>query len=139
MTYTAGTALPGGDFDVADIPLVSPADGASVTLPASFCWTPRNVPSDNYALVVYYPDNDETAMTSYLGHVSCVTLTGLPPSWPSGATYLWWVEAYQGDDPDATPYNDGVSYGDREATINFTASASGFDGHALRYRDAGGR
>lgn len=122
---------------MADIPLVSPADGASVTLPANFCWTPRNVPSDNYALVAYYPDNDETATTGYLGHVSCITLTGLLPSWPSGATYLWWVEAYQGDDSDVTPYNYGISYEDREATINFSASASGSEGSSLRYRGPG--
>ena len=31
--YQTGTALPGGDFDVADILLNAPADGATVTLP----------------------------------------------------------------------------------------------------------
>ena len=129
--YTAGGAAPGGDFDVADIALTSPSNGAIVTLPAQFCWTPRNVPSDNYVLVFYYANTGETATTNYLGNISCVNLTGLPPSWPSGATYMWWVRAYQGDDPDTTPYNYGDSYGDRLAQINFAASASGSEGESL--------
>jgi len=131
VSYTAGATVPGGDFDVDDISLVSPADGASVTLPAQFCWTPRNVPSDNYVLGFYYAGTDETATTSYLGNIPCVNLTGLPPSWPSGATYTWWVRAYQGDDPGTTLYNYGDSYGDRLVDINFTASASGVEGASL--------
>jgi hypothetical protein len=125
VVYTAGTAAAGGDFDVADIPLVSPANGASVTLPATFCWTLRSVTSDNYRLMFYYPAADEVATTGYLGYESCVNVTGLPPGWPSGATYQWWVRVYQGTNPDATPYNYGDSYGDREVRISFTASADG--------------
>ncbi|MCZ7574500.1 MAG: IPT/TIG domain-containing protein [Ardenticatenaceae bacterium] len=122
-SYAAGATVPGGDFDVADVPLASPADGASVTLPAQFCWTRRSVTSDNYRLIVYDPASDKTASTSYLGYVSCVNVTGLPSGWPSGATYQWWVGVYQGPDPDATPYNYGISYGDREVRINFSAAA----------------
>jgi hypothetical protein len=126
--YTAGTTLAGGDFDVADIPLVSPADGASVTLPATFCWTPRSVTSDNYSLMFYYPATDEVAATDYLGYVSCVTVTGLPSGWPSGATYQWWVRVYQGSNPDATPYNYGDSYGDRGVRVSFAAFVGGPEG-----------
>lgn len=117
-TYTAGAAVRGGDFDVADIPLVSPADEAAVTLPAQFCWTPRGVAGDNYRLALYNWLTDETATTAYLGNVACVNLTGIPAGWPSGETYTWWVEVAQGADPGATPYNSGASQGDRLVTIN---------------------
>lgn len=83
-------------------------------------------------LVLYYSAADEIAWTDYLGNVSCVTLTGLPTSWPSGAAYQWWLRAYQDDDPDATPYNFGSSCGDREMTIWFTAEAINTDGTTLR-------
>jgi hypothetical protein len=138
-TYTTGTAMPGGDFDVADIPLVSPTNGASVTLPAAFCWTPRSVLSDNYRLLLYYPDADQTAATDYLGYVPCVNVTGLPSGWPSGTTYVWWVQAYQGDDPDSTPYNFGDSYGDREVIISFTDANSESKDGALRLLAPGGK
>lgn len=123
-SYTAGAAAWGGDFDVADIPLVSPADAAAVTLPAQFCWTRRGVPGDNYRLALYNWLTDETARTAYLGDVACATLTGLPAGWPSGETYTWWVEVGQGAQPGATPYNYGASQSERLVTINHTAAAA---------------
>ena len=123
--YIAGQSVAGGDFDVADIPLVSPADGASVTLPSTFCWASRGIAGDNYRLVLWYPDEDDTVATAYLGDTSCVVLTELPSGWPSGASYRWWVRVYRGSNPQAAPYNVGVSYGDRAATISFSASARG--------------
>jgi len=120
-TYAASATMAGGDFDVADIYLASPTDGARITLPASFCWNRRSVSSDNYRLMVYYPAADEIATTNYLGYARCVTITGLPANWPSGATYYWWVAAYKGTNPDATPYNFGFSYETRQAVINYTA------------------
>jgi len=126
-TYAAGTAAAGGDFDVADIPLILPADGATVTLPASFCWTPRGIATDNYRLIIYNPETDKTGSTAYLGNVACVDITALPAGWPSGATYRWWVRVYAGSDPDATPYNYGDCYGERSATISFSAQAAAAD------------
>jgi len=133
-TYTSGESTLGGDFDTADIPLTSPADGASVTLPATFCWEPRGTAGDNYVLVLYNPASDTIGTTTYLGYASCVKLTGLPSGWPSGATYSWWLRAYQGNDPEATPYNYGTSYGDRSVTISFTATSSGSEGRVYPSR-----
>jgi hypothetical protein len=132
-SYTAGTAVAGGDFDVADIAFVSPADGASATLPATFCWTPRSASTDNYKLVFYNPATDKVASTDYLGYVDCVTITGLPSGWPSGETYTWWVRAYQGADPDATPYNYGDAFGERDAVIQYSAPVGGSGEGNLTY------
>ena len=124
VAYTAGTAVSGGDFDVADIPLVSPANAATINLPSQFCWLRRGATTDNYKLVLYDSNTEKTATTGYLGYANCVTITGLPQDWPSGATYKWWVQVYRGDNPDTTPYNVGVSYGDRQVTINYSAAGS---------------
>jgi hypothetical protein len=49
--YTAGTAAAGGNFDIADIALASPADNVSAALPIDFQWTPRPAtPTDSYEL-----------------------------------------------------------------------------------------
>ena len=124
--YAAGAAAAGGDFDVEDIVLASPADDASVTLPAMFCWTPRSAASDNYRLLFLDPSTGQLAGTGYLGKVGCVTVSSLSAGWPSGRSYMWWVQVYEGSNPDATPYNNyGDSYGDRMATISFQASGPG--------------
>ena len=122
-SYTAGQSVAGGDFDVADVLLASPDDGASVTLPAEFCWIPRGIAGDNYRLVFWHPDTDGMAASDFMGDSSCVTISGLPEDWPSGVAYLWWVRVYQGANPLAAPYNNGASYGDREVTIHFSAAA----------------
>jgi hypothetical protein len=138
-SYTAGTAVPGGDFDVADITFVSPADGASVTLPADFCWTLRSTTSDNYRLLFYNPVAEELAATGYLGYVNCETITGLPSDWLSGETYAWWVRVYQGADPDATPYNYGDAFGERDVVIRYGAPAEGRENGNLTYFGPGPR
>lgn len=43
-SYTAGSEVAIGDFDIADVPLVSPASGASVTLPYTFHLTCTTLP-----------------------------------------------------------------------------------------------
>ena len=79
--------------------------------------------SDNYVLYVYYPAGDTAAKSGYLGHTSCFNIGGLPEGWPSGAECEWWVRAYQGQDPEATPDNYGDSYGFRAVTINYAATS----------------
>jgi hypothetical protein len=116
-SYSAGTTVAGGDFDLADITLVSPADGAAVTLPAQFCWTRRGIAGDNYKVVLYDSASGTLAGTRYLGDVGCVTIGALPPDWPTGATYLWWVQVGKGTDPAAAPYHYGWSYYSRDVTV----------------------
>jgi hypothetical protein len=64
--YNAGAAAAGGDFDIADVALASPPDEAVVALPATFCWTPRGVPGDNYRFTLYDMFTGETVTSGYL-------------------------------------------------------------------------
>ncbi len=122
--------MAGGDFDVADVLLASPADDAGVTLPAQFCWIPRTSvmansttnTDNNYRLVFYDPQTERIALSDYVGGNGCVTISGIPSDWPSGRQYQWWVRVYQGDDPANTPFDYGVAYGDRDVTIHYTAN-----------------
>lgn len=94
-SYTSGTRVHGGDFDIKDITMRAPSDGSSVTLPYTFRWDLRGITSDRYRLVLYDPVSKNLAISGDLGYVNQVTLTGLPSGWPSGRTYVWWVMVCQ--------------------------------------------
>jgi hypothetical protein len=95
-SYTAGTAVEIGNFDIADIPLVAPSDGATVSLPYTFRWTRRPAtPSDSYALALY--DSSNYAHTSPLGYVDSVLVNNLPPFVTPGTQYWWEVLAFSPD------------------------------------------
>jgi M6 family metalloprotease-like protein len=48
----AGGSVAGGDFDIATVVLQSPANGASLTVPATFTWSNRFVGGDTYAWAI---------------------------------------------------------------------------------------
>ncbi len=125
-SYTSGASVSGGDFDIKDVALQAPADGASVTLPATFQWGTRDVTSDHYRVFFYDGVTDQGAVTGDLGYVNQVSITGLPPGWPSGRTYYWWPWVCL--DADCTSY--GEAYDSRAVTINFSIA-----GDAVRSAD----
>ncbi len=87
-SYTAGTSVAGGDFDIANIPQMSPPNGATIALPYTFQWTKRvGVPSDSYRLRIWN-DTDwwDTAPLDYVGQY---TLNSLPPDLSFGTLYWW--------------------------------------------------
>ncbi len=99
-SYTAGDSVGIGDFDIADIALVSPAAGATVALPYTFQWTRRPAtPSDSYEFDLYdYPDGDPYFYTDPpLGYVSAYTLNGLPSGFSTGVQYAWDIWVYSPD------------------------------------------
>jgi uncharacterized repeat protein (TIGR01451 family) len=119
-SYAAGGSVNMGDFDIADIELVAPADGASLTLPGIFQWTPRPAtPADTYKLRLY--DGNHTATSFFtdpsLGYVDRYTLNSLPAGFNFGTPYDWeiWV-----DSPDG---GSGVSREYRQVTINGLAGS----------------
>ena len=116
-SYTAGASLQGGNFDVKDVVTALPLPGATVTLPAQFCWTPRGVASDTYRVAFYSPARDEMGGTNWLGNVGCTVIGALPPGWPRGESYRWWVRVGRGD-PDAEPFNYGDAYYYSLVTVN---------------------
>jgi hypothetical protein len=97
-SYCAGTDLPGGDFDIANILQVSPPNGQTISLPFTFTWTPRTgVPTDNYVLEIW--DNNSTEWwdsgSSGLGYTSQYTLNGFPSGLSAGKAYSWGVGVHQ--------------------------------------------
>ncbi|UCH58580.1 MAG: S8 family serine peptidase, partial [Anaerolineales bacterium] len=98
-SYTAGSEVAIGDFDLADIPLVSPANYASITLPQTFQWVPRPAtPSDSYEFNLYdWTDFDPYFYTDPpLGYVSSYNLSSLPNNFVDDL-YAWEIWVYSPD------------------------------------------
>jgi hypothetical protein len=116
-SYTAGAYVPGGDFDIANVTLVSPPDGATVRLPVTFSWQQRGLAGDTYRYVLFDPDSDAWWRTSDLGSTGSFTLTGLPSGATYGKTYGWYVQVFNGPD------SFGVSYYYQEVILAAGTSA----------------
>ena len=120
-SYTAGSNLHAGDFDIADIALVSPASGATVSLPSTFSWTPRPAtPTDDYEFDLYDWDGDAWWWTDpTLGYVGGYTLNSLPSGFYPWTEYYWevWVYGQYG-------YGYGWSYESRSVTFSNTGAAA---------------
>jgi hypothetical protein len=114
-SFTAGSEVNIGDFDIGDITLVSPAAGASVRLPQTFQWTARAAsPTDSYEFNIYDPSDPYTWFWTDppLGYVSSYRVTGLP-GFSIAYPYFWEIWVYS---PDG---GYGISYETR--TIIFTS------------------
>lgn len=131
-SYTAGTAVPIGDFDIADVPLVAPPNGATVSLPYTFQWIPRSAtPSDSYSLAVYDPtDLDPYAFTEPLGYVGSVNVTYLPSGFNPGVQYRWEVLIWS---PDGGL---GISREARAITFSSTGSSAAAQSVSERWENA---
>lgn len=94
--YTAGQTVSGGNFDIANVPLLSPADAITVGLPLVFQWTPRATsPSDSYQIEIWNAADESIHWASpQLGHVGSYTLTSLPANFTFGTQYAWQVVIY---------------------------------------------
>ena len=119
-TYTFGSIVNIGDFDIADVQLDQPMSGASVTLPRTFYWIVRPAtPWDSYEFDLYEGcDNCALFYTDPpLGYVGSYSLTALPPGFHNGTQYWWeiWV------------YNPDGSYG-----ISFNTNAVTFTHSGIR-------
>ena len=116
--YTAGSTFASGDFDLADIGMVSPSPGATVSLPATFQWSVRPAtPSDRYTVFLTDANLNLVAMSSLVGYANSCTLYNLPSSMSVGAQYWWGVAVFS---PDGGV---GISYYFR--TITFSNRGAG--------------
>jgi hypothetical protein len=100
ITYTAGSQVEIGNFDIADITMLSPAPGATVRLPYTFVWEVRPAtPSDSYEFNLYdSQDNNPYFYTDpALGYVDYYTLASLPQGFATGTTYSWEMWVYSPD------------------------------------------
>ncbi len=89
LTGFGGGTVSGGDFDIQNLFHQSPSDGATVTLPATFCWSTRTVPNDRYYLIVQDPAGMLGAVWHDAGSSNCYTLTALPSGYQYGVAYGW--------------------------------------------------
>jgi len=104
-TRVIGANTPGGeihigDFDIANVGLVSPANNSVVSLPTSFQWTPRGAtPSDSYEFDLYDPYDGVPYFYTQptLGYVGSYTLTNRPPGFNIGVWYSWEIWIYSPD------------------------------------------
>ena len=110
-TYTSGSTIPGGDFDIANVNLSSPAGGAAVHLPVTFTWQQRGIATDTYRLELFDPDTDDGWVTDDLGNVGSFTMTGMPTGAIFSQPYGWDLVVFNGPD------SYGGSYYYREITF----------------------
>ena len=96
--YTAGQSVPGGDFDIANIEMLLPEPGATVSLPVTFTWEPRGVTGDTYRWGLLDPTGDDSWWTDDLGAEQSFELTSLPTAADYGHEYGWHVYVFNGPD-----------------------------------------
>ncbi len=97
-SYTAGTSLAGGDFDIANVALSLPADGHSGQLPITFKWVKRSLAGDTYAWAMADLTTLEEWWTADLGPVDTFVLSALPGGASYGKKYGWHVLVFRGPD-----------------------------------------
>lgn len=89
-----------GTLDVTGLDLGSPVDGATVSMPTTFTWTPRPTTSDSYAWRIGDPSGNLPGIyTDELGYVSGVTIVALPPGsgYVASTQYVWGVYIWMPD------------------------------------------
>lgn len=79
------------DFDIDAIEYVTPADGASVSLPAEFRWR-RDVAGGTYTLIIQAAQDGMLTLSPYHLDVQRFTLDSLPPGFSYNTPLDWYVQ-----------------------------------------------
>jgi uncharacterized repeat protein (TIGR01451 family) len=129
LGYVSGGAVGAGNFDIANVSLLSPSSGAQVALPAQFQWALRPAtPSDSYQFSLFDPNGSAFGQTGLLGYVNEANVTSLPGGFQAGREYGWYIAV---NSPDG---GYGESYYYRRVTFNNVLAPSqpaGADGQAV--------
>jgi len=125
-SYTAGATTPGGDFDISNVPLLKPVDGATVAVPFEFCWERRGIPGDDYVVELFDYESDQSWVTANQGNKECTTINNLPGNIQYGKTYGWQLLVYKGDD------SYGISYGVHDITFSKNLAQGEVEGGAAQ-------
>mgnify|MGYP001076776833 CR=1 FL=1 len=118
-SYTMGMQMAGGDFDIADVELLSPDPGATVTLPETFTWRRRELAGDTCRWGLFDPTGTDAWWSNDLGDVGSFTVNGVPQGAVHGKEYGWNVYVFHGPDSYGSSY---YAFG-----VTFSASAGAAD------------
>ena len=113
-SYVAGTNMPGGDFDIANVRLLSPPNGSTLPLPVTLTWQRRGLAGDTYRVILFDLDTGDGWLTIDLGAADAFTMNSLPSGAAFGVQYGWAVRVYRAPDS----YGDSYYY----RTITFSGS-----------------
>ncbi len=112
--YVADASLTLGNFEIANIPQVSPPKGATIALPYTFQWTKRSGVSDTYIIEIWGANE---GWVNLVGSVDQYTLNTLPSSLHPGTQYTWDVST-------AVVDRGGLCYSfDQNRTVKFSGGA----------------
>lgn len=109
--YEDGARQWGGDFDLADVPLVTPADSATVKLPYTFTWQVRpNSPGDEYEFNLFDPADYQPWYYRSVGYEGSYLLNALPGGFAWNAPYRWNLWIYNGGGSGESLYSYQVKF-----------------------------
>ncbi len=112
-SYSSGSSVYLGISDLANIALVSPSHGTTVTLPRLFQWTARAATtSDSYFWILFDPYGPDEAVIGPLGYVGGYTLISLPGGFSPYVQYGWGVSLID--------LNGGIGYSYYYRYVTFT-------------------
>jgi hypothetical protein len=121
VTYTTGSQVLLGNFDIGDIKLVSPSSPITVTLPVAFTWQTRSAsPSDSYEFDLYEPQSGSPYFYTQppLGYLGSYQLKSLPSGFLANTRYVWEVWVYSPDK------GFGISLESRPVAFTHSSAAS---------------
>lgn len=91
------------EFEIANVRLVSPASGVSISLPVTFIWNRRGIAGDRYGVVLANGSLTRSAAVSPKSDTDRTTVTTLP-AWVTPNTRHYWYAYVE------TPAGFGYSY-----------------------------
>lgn len=97
-SYNTADAVTIGAFDIADAPLLAPANKAAVYFPVTFRWGPRAImPTDDYEFNLFDPYDLDPYLYGSMGYTDQFTLYTLPPVLNVGDLYARYIGIYSLD------------------------------------------
>jgi hypothetical protein len=95
--YTAGQRAYAGNFDIANVSLVSP-NGGSIFSPYTFTWVTRRAqPTETYFVEFMNSNYTLYASVDSIGHASGLSINSVPSGFSTNVSYGWDIGIYGTD------------------------------------------
>jgi subtilisin family serine protease len=95
-SYQAGSAVSGGDFDIANTLQISPDNRSTHTLPVTFTWHKRPHQTDTYKFELFDNSTKKSWASANLGYINSFTLDTLPSDVNLNQAYGWDAIIFEG-------------------------------------------